>query len=95
MKRLFRILLIGFIAAVAIVYSADWAAFRFHIPGNRELYADVRVDQVYTDTNKYNETEYSRGNPVMERCVYSLFPHDGMRPCWYVKSHTMNVTKTG
>jgi len=87
--------LIGVIAAIAIVYSADWAAFHFHIPSSRQLYADIRVDQVYTDTNKYNETEYSRGNPVIERCVYSLFPHNGMRPCWYVQRHTMNVTNTG
>jgi len=95
LKRTLRILLIATIVAAAILYSADWAAFQFHIPKNRELYADVRVDQVYTDTNKYNETEYSRGNPVMERCVYSLFPHDGMRPCWYVQRHTMRVTNVG
>ncbi len=95
MIRILRALLIALLAALAIVYSGDWVAFRFHIPGNRELYADVRVDQVYTDTNKWNEIEYSRGNPVTERCVYSLFPHDGMRPCWYVKRHTMNVTNTG
>jgi hypothetical protein len=93
--RILRTVLIIFIAAFAFVYLVDWAAFRFHIPKDRELYSDVRVDQVYTDTNKYNETEYSRGNPVMERCVYSLFPHGGMRPCWYVQSHTMNVTNTG
>jgi hypothetical protein len=94
LKRIVRTFLIAIIGAFAIVYSADWAALQFHIPKSRELYADVRVDQVYTDTNKWNEIEYSRGNPVTERCVYSLFPHDGMRPCWYVQRHTMHVTNT-
>ncbi len=56
--------LIGILAALAIVYAGDWAAFQFHIPGGRTLYADIRVDQVYTDTNKYNKTECSRGNLV-------------------------------
>jgi hypothetical protein len=83
---------VGVAAVMAVTYLIDWIAVAF--PGNRKLYEDVRVDQVYTDTNKWNQVEYSRGNPVTERCVNALFPHSGCKPCWYLKKHTMNVTNT-
>jgi hypothetical protein len=94
LKQILKKLLLGLLGAAAVVYGFDWAAVTFRIPAARELYADIRVDQVYTSTNKYKELEYSRGNPVTERCVYALFPHEGFRPCWYVTRHTMNVTNT-
>jgi hypothetical protein len=93
LKRIIRKISLGLVAAVALAYGYDWFAFAFRA-GNRQLYDDIRVDQVYTSTNKYKELEYSRGNPVTERCVYALFPHSGYRPCWYVTRHTMNVTNT-
>lgn len=80
------------VSAAALTYAIDSASVAF--AGNRQIYQDVRVDQVYTDTNKWNQLEYSRGNPVTERCVNALFPHGGYRPCWYVTKHTMNVTNT-
>lgn len=87
-------MLLGLVGLLALVYVFDWIAVAFRIPGNREIYGDVRVDQVFTDTNKYKELEYSIGNTVTERCVFALFPHSGFRPCWYVTRHTMNVTNT-
>jgi hypothetical protein len=92
-----RIIARGFLAlivAAAVVYAIDWASLTFRIPGNRQVYADIRVDQIYTDLNRYNEVEYSRGDPVMERCVYALFPHGGYRPCWYVTRHTLQTNRT-
>jgi hypothetical protein len=93
-RRVLRVAAVVLIGVAALAYLLDWASVRWRIPGNREVYADIRVDQVYTDTNKYNEIEYSHGNPVLERCVYSLFPHDGFRPCWWVTRHTMRITNT-
>ena len=84
--------MLGLLAAAALAYGVDWLSIR--LPKNRQIYADIPVDTVYTDTNKWNETEYSIGGRSIERCVYALFPHDGFRPCWYVARHTMNVTKT-
>lgn len=94
MKRILQKTLLGLLGVLAVVYGFDWVSVTFRIPGNREIYSDIRVDQVFTDTNKYKELEYSLGAPVVERCVYALFPHGGFRPCWYVSRHTMNVTNT-
>jgi len=91
-KRVLKFGVLGLTAALLLAYLADWAVLAS--AGSRQVYEDVRVDQVFTDTNKWNQIEYSRGTPVTERCVDALFPHNGSRPCWYVKKHTMNVTST-
>ncbi len=95
LKSLLRILkfgVMGLFGVVALAWLLDFALVSF--PGSRQLYEDVHVDHVYTDTNKWNDIEYSRGAPTTERCVNSLFPHGGNQPCWYLKKHTMNVTNT-
>jgi len=92
MKRILMLGLGGILGAVAIAYAIDRVRVTF--PGGRQLYEDVRVDQVYTSTNKWKQVDWSRGNPIVERCVYALFPQEGYRPCWYVKSHTMTITNT-
>jgi len=91
-KKILKFGVLGIVGVSAIAYSLDAAAVAF--PGSRQLYEDIRVDQVYTATNKWHEIEYSRGLPVTERCIDALFPHSGYRPCWYVKKHNMNVTNT-
>jgi len=91
-RKILKFAVLGLAGVVLLAYLADWARLAF--AGSRQVYEDVRVDQVYTDTNKWNQLEYSRGTPVTERCVDALFPHGGYRPCWYVKKHTMNVTNT-
>lgn len=92
LERILKFGSLGIVAAAALAYALDSAAVAF--PGSRPLYEDIRVDHVYTDTNKWHEIEYSRGLPTTERCVDALFPHGGYRPCWYVRKHTMDVTNT-
>ena len=91
-KKVLKFGLLGIAGVSAIAYALDAATVAFS--GSRQMYEDIRVDQVYTATNKWHEIEYSRGLPVTERCIDALFPHGGYRPCWYVKKHTMNVTNT-
>jgi hypothetical protein len=92
MMRFLKFGLVGLAGILGIVYAVDWAGVAF--AGSRPLYSDVRVDHVYTSTNKWHQVEYSRGLPTTERCVYALFPHGGYRPCWYVTTHTMETTNT-
>ena len=82
--------------AVAGVLGAAWGCdyALVRLPGKRTIYADIRVDQLYTSTNKWHEVEWSRGNTVYERCVYSLFPHFGYTPCWYLQRHAPRITNT-
>ncbi len=92
MIRILKFVVLGLLGAVGLAYAIDSAKVAFG--GGRGLYEDVQVDQVYTDTNKWNQLEYSRGNSVTLRCVNALFPHGGAQPCWYLKKHTMQITNT-
>ena len=94
MKKIGKRVLLGLFALAVLAYVIDWGLLTFRIPGNRVQYADIRVDQLYASMNRWNQVEYSRGDPVMERCVYAIFPHSGFRPCWYVTRHTLHTNKT-
>ncbi len=94
MRKLLKRIAIALLALVGLVYGADYASAAWKIRGGQQVFADIVVDQVYTATNKWKQVEWSRGASVTERCVYSLFPHFGNRPCWYVERHTMNVNNT-
>lgn len=94
-RQLYRIS--GYISAAlagvaVLAYGLDYLSLQFQIP-KREQFDTIRVDQLYAIPNKWNEVDWSRGDPVMERCVNSLLPHYGSRPCWYVKRDTMHVNK--
>ena len=78
-------------AIAALLWLADYLMLTVPIPKNRVQWETVRVDQVYTILNRYDQVEWSRGNPIMEVCGNSWLPHDGHRPCWYVQTHTMHV----
>jgi len=90
MKKLFLIPVV----LVALVYAGDYLAAKFRLPNNRTVFLDMRVDQLYTATNRWNQVEWSHGDPVVERCVYSLFPHFGYSPCWYLTKHPIRITHT-
>jgi len=82
---------IALATAAALFWFGDYLMLTVPIPKDRLQFETVRVDQVYTIMNRYNQVEWSRGNPIMEVCGNSLLPHGGHRPCWYVKTHTMHV----
>ena len=82
------------LVAAGAVYGGDYVSARFGWPGNRQVFDEMRVDQLYTATNRWNEVEWSHTDPVMERCVYALFPHFGNVPCWYLKRHPIRIHNT-
>lgn len=81
------------LTVAALFWVGDYVALVVPIPKGRAQWETIRVDQVYTIRNRYNQVEWSRGNPVMETCGISLLPHDGHWPCWYVRTHTMHVNR--
>jgi hypothetical protein len=94
MKRIFQIglkILAGVALLALLAYGCDdlYARFR-HKP-----FADVNVDRVYAVSEKFNQLDYVRSTPITERCVYTLFPHFGHNPCWYVTRHTLRIIKVG
>ena len=79
------------------------AAFTLFVYGCDDIYAhlrhepfaDIHVDRILAVAEHFNKIDYERTDPITERCVYSLFPHFGNNPCWYVTRHTLRVIKIG
>jgi hypothetical protein len=89
-RRLVRIA-IAAVSVAAVIYGGDDLYARWR----HEPYADVHIDRILAVTEKFNKIDYERTDPVTERCVYSLFPHFGHNPCWYVTRHTLRFIKIG
>ena len=89
--RIFRKVLLAVASFLVVLYICDdlYARFR-HNP-----FADVHIDQILAVREKFNKIDYERIDPTTERCVYSLFPHLGNNPCWYVTRHTLRFIDIG
>jgi hypothetical protein len=94
MKKLLKELVLALVVLPPLVYGVDYGSVKWRQAAKANLFGDMRVDHLYTSTNKWNEVEWSRGNPTTERCVYALLPHFGYAPCWYLKRHPIQVTNT-
>jgi hypothetical protein len=81
----------GIVLVAAVIYVGDDLYARWR----HEPYADVHIDRILAVSEKFNKIDYERTDPVTERCVYSLFPHFGHNPCWYVTRHTLRFIKIG
>jgi hypothetical protein len=89
--RLLRKMLLGAILVGACVFICDYLYARFR----RDPFGAVHIDRVLAVREKFNKITYERTDPVTERCVYSIFPHFGNSPCWYLKRHTMRFIDIG
>ena len=72
------------IAVLAVVvYIGDYIVVRLR----SEPTATVQVTKLYAVLQKDGKTEYEAGEPEIQTCVNSIFPHMSYSPCWYVKRH--------
>ena len=69
-----------------ITYAGDYVLLRIRIARNAG-YATVTVRQYYAINEKNNRTEYVYGSTQDETCVNSLFGHQGLQACWYLRRH--------
>jgi len=90
MRRLLAIVL-AVLALAVISYGCDYLYARWR----HEPFWDVRIDRFLAIYEKFNKIDYQPTDPITERCVYSLFPHFGHNPCWYVKRHTVRYIRIG
>jgi hypothetical protein len=90
MKRIFLKLLLAAVL-LTVVYGCDDLYARLR----HEPFADIRVERMLAVAEHFNKINYERIDPITERCVYSLFPHFGHNPCWYVTGHTVQLIKIG
>ena len=73
-------------AILVLTYAADYLVLRYRISHNA-AYEKVTVRQYYAIQEKNQRTEYVNGTTQDETCVNSHFPHQGLRPCWYLRRH--------
>ena len=83
------------IAAALAIYAGDYLSLRFQIPNRRTQFGSVTVRRLYAVPQKNRSTEYMFDQPSAQACVYSLFPHFGDSPCWYLSRHKTQVINVG
>lgn len=89
-RRLVTRVLLGIVAAFALVYIGDAISVRIRMthatPGNP--FETITALRILAIGEKGNKTEFTV-DPVQPQqsaeCVHSLFPHKGDLPCWYLK----------
>jgi hypothetical protein len=77
--------------AAILIYAGDYLYAR----ARHDPFANVHIDRVLAVREKFNKITYERTTPITERCVYSLLPHFGSNPCWYVQRHTIKFIDIG
>jgi hypothetical protein len=80
MRRLFMTGLLALCLALAILYVIDYGLIRF----GRDPFGSVIVTRYYVIPKKNGKTEFLFQAPESEKCVHSLFSHQGYAPCWYL-----------
>jgi hypothetical protein len=75
------------LGAAILMVGADFALFRVRVAANRNPYGSVVVRRTYAVLQKNGKTQFIFDPPAPENCVNALFPHTGMRPCWYLRRH--------
>ena len=85
-KRALISLACGFVVA----YACDLVYFRIRMMHALPLYPveTFTAPRLYAITVKGGKVEYELDEQNPEQtwiCAYSLFPHSGYSPCWYIK----------
>ena len=89
-RKLVQRILIGLVAAIALVYAGDfvWLRVRMMHPKPGDPFETVTALRILAIGEKGNKTEYTV-DPLQPQqtaeCVHAIFPHNGDPPCWYLK----------
>jgi hypothetical protein len=75
--------------ACAATYAADWIAFR--LQGSPQ--STVTVSRTLVVPLKNNKEEYDYVGTFDEPCSISLFPQEGLSPCWELGRNTKQDIK--
>jgi hypothetical protein len=86
MKKIAGIALLTLVGLFAFLFAGDYGILRIRIAQNSG-YDTVTVRQYYAINEKNNRTEYVFGSTQDQPCVNSLFSHQGLQPCWYLRRH--------
>lgn len=90
-RRILRKGLLGLAGFLVVLYGIDYLYAKLR----HDPFADVRIERFLAIAEHFNKIGYERTSPVTEKCVYSIFPHFGYAPCWYLQRHTVRFVKIG
>jgi hypothetical protein len=79
-----KVLLVAVAASLTLLYVADELALRYRLRRGAALEAVVVYPAALLKNGKL---EIFRGQPEIEQCARSMFPHAGYNPCWWVRRH--------
>jgi hypothetical protein len=77
-------LLIGVVAALAILYLGDDLSVRYRMARRSAADPIEEITFYYATTLKNGWVEVFYGQPRRTVCAHALFPHLGHGPCWFV-----------
>ncbi len=80
---------IALLALFAVVYTCDFALLQYKMGKNSGADALGPVTSYYGTALKDGKMEIFTDQPLTETCVHSLFPHSGLRPCWYASRNNV------
>lgn len=92
LRRIFLTAVIVIVGIALLSFGVDFGIFRLRAATNRNAYGSVVVNHYYAVQQKNGKTQFIFDPPGPETCVNSLFPHEGMLPCWYLTRHTEQRT---
>jgi len=92
LRRTAQRLLVAGVGLLGITYGADYCVFRYRLATKRQPFGSVTVEHYYEVAHKDGKAEIIFDPPVQKACVYSLFPHSGDPPCWFLSRHAEKRT---
>ena len=92
LRRIALRLLVAGVGLLGVAYGADYCVFRYRLATKRQPFGSVTVEHYYEVAHKDGKAEIIFDPPVQKTCVYSLFPHSGDPPCWFLVRHAEQRT---
>ncbi len=83
------------VLALVLLYGGDYVSARFRLPNDRQTLGSVDVQIMWANKQQNGRIAYELGDTETQPCLYSLFPHLGYTPCWYLTRHKNQVIKVG
>jgi hypothetical protein len=89
MMRWVRIAVTVLCGLVVFTYASDWVIFKFEGSPTSQF----TVSHFVSAPLKNNKEEIDYTGSELVPCSITLFPQGGYSPCWWLRTHTNEVTK--
>jgi hypothetical protein len=86
MNRIVGRVVVGLVAAMAILYLGDWAVWRTRVAMGGGM-GKVSVSRIEVAALKNHKEEYYWDGTEDVDCSRSIFPQAGSGACWWLERH--------